>query len=255
MVSQEFVRCGLSKYIVKNHNNRVTYLVDQSTLKQLDVKRWSRQRPADETRVTELQKFLEKEGDISGVLCLAWHPSEELVIYDGQHRWAALQIIPTFQSKILVEILWNSSEEEIIAAFLAINRCVAVPELYTDTSVSETSIRPEIADFVSTLVNTHKEFVSSTDKPNRPNFNRDRLTTELFELWRDEFHKEVSFSKVAKALLALNDEYDLNPLSPPREKCKKFPRIVEKCNKHNFWLFAQSGRLNVDHLRKALERV
>ena len=254
MVTQSFVRRPLDdKYKIKVAGKKTTYLLNLDTLREIDAKRWSRQRPADDTRVEEIRTWIEKENDVAGMLAMAWHPVENLIVYDGQHRWRALLGLANPNIRVFVEILWDATEEDIIASFQSINRSVSVPELYTDPGITTDSVRADIADFVSSMCSNHKEFMSTTDKPNRPHFNRDKLTDELFGIWRDDLQREVDFTKIAGALMVLNHEYDSNQMSVPREAVRKHPRIYEKCHKHHLWLFAQTGHINKEHLRAILD--
>jgi len=254
MASQTFIQRALSSNIVKISGKRTTYLLSIDSLREIGAKRWSLQRPADENRVTEICQWIEKEKDVSGIISMAWHPKETLIVYDGQHRWCALLKIQDTPIQAIVEIIWDATEEEIIASFQSINRSVSVPELYTDPLVIIDNVRPEIIDFVTTLSTTYREFLSTTDKPNRPHFNRDKLSDELLTIWRDEFHKEIPFSRIVRGLVTMNEEYNTNELSVPREASRKYRRIYEKCNKHRFWLFAQTGRINTEHLSTTIQK-
>lgn len=254
MASQSLIQRSLESYKVKSCGNRTTYLLHTNTLREIGAKRWSRQRPADELRVTEIREWIQTHVDISGVISMAWHPMEHLIVYDGQHRWRALIDINA-PVQALVEIMWDATEAEIVESFRAINRSVSVPELYTDPGVTSDSVRADIMDFVAGMSSNHREFLSTTDKPNRPHFNRDRLADELFGIWRDEFQREVPFGKIAGALMLMNQEYDANQLSVPREASRKNPRIYDKCCKHHFWLFAQTGHVNKEHLRATVAKI
>jgi hypothetical protein len=253
MASQTLVQRVLSQFAVKTVGKRSTYVIGTDTLRDIGAKRWSRQRPADDARVDEIRKWIDSYSDVSGVISMAWHQTEGLIVYDGQHRWKALLDIQTTSIQAIVEILWDASDDEIITSFQSINKAVSVPELYTDPKITTDSVRNDITKFVATLASAYKDFCSTTDKPNRPNFNRDKLTDDLFGIWRDDFHCEVPFAQIADAIMSMNKEYDTNELSVPRESSRKNPRIYEKCNKHHFWLFAQTGHINREHLRVTMK--
>ena len=228
--------------------------MDLETLRGIGAKRWSRQRPADEARVAEIQAWIAHKKDVQGVISMAWDSKEGLIVYDGQHRWCACKGVADGGIRVLVEIMWDATEEEIVESFQSINRSVSVPELYTDPAMVAESVRPEIMDLVSVLAGKYKDFLSTSDKPNRPNFNRDRLTDELFAIWRDDLEKKVPFSSISRALITLIGEYHSDPYSAPREAVRKNVKMYEKCEKHGFWLFAQNGKINIDHLRATLRK-
>jgi hypothetical protein len=153
----------------------------------------------------------------------------------------------------LIEIMWESTELAIMVAFQTINRAVPVSELYTDPHDVVHSIKGEIADYVAGLAITYKPFLSTSAKPCRPNFNRDRLTEDLFHMWRDDLQEAVPFQRIIGALTRLNEMYDEDEDSIPKERTrKKFPAIYKKCSAHKFWLFAEVGRLVVEDLQRLL---
>jgi hypothetical protein len=236
----------LKDFEKKTAGKRTTYLIPIEKLRGLGACNWSRQRPADEARVLEIRRGIEASGDVSGILCMAWHPTEKLIVYDGQHRWKALLSIESSNIKVFVEILWDSTEDEIVAAFKTVNACVPVSELYL--SAEATDVRPEINDIIVRICKNFPEFVSTAAKPNRPQFNRDVLAQELYEIWSDTFEKQQSIRAIEKGLMTLNRKYHEDPLSYPRTIVRKNPRIYEKCDKHRFWLFAESGHINRNHL-------
>lgn len=249
-MTQVICQAFLKNWTTKTCGKRTTYLVDLDTLRNLGANKWSMQRPADDARVTEIRAGIAGAGDVGGILCMAWHPAEKLVVYDGQHRWKALLGIETSDIKVFVEVMWDATEEEIVAAFKTANACVPVSELYLDAEAKD--VRPEIADLVVRICNKFRDFVSTVKKPNRPQFNRDGLTDELYDIWSTTFEKKRTIAEIGTALAKMNQKYHEDPLSSPRTLTKKNPRIVEKCEKHRFWLFAESGHINRDHLRAIL---
>lgn len=254
MASQPFAQRSLEAYKIKSCGKKSTYLLSLDILRDMNAKRWSRQRPADDSRVEEIHTWITKEKDVSGVLSMAWHPREDLVIYDGQHRWAALLSIRDDSIRVLVEIIWDATEQDIIESFQSINRSVSVPELYTDPALTDEQTHREITEFVTTLAKTYADFCSRTDKPHRPNFNRDRLTDELLSIWKDHYQKELPFEIIQRGIITLNMDYHTDEKSVPREVVRKTARMYEKCNKSRFWLFAQYGHINKDHLDTIVRR-
>ena len=251
-MSEEFIRNSLNLCKIKEANHKITYKLSIQVFNQLEVKPWSRQRPVDITRVEEITKSIHENKDIDGMLLMAWHPKEKLIVYDGQHRWKAISQLPKDCSYwVIVEILWNATEEQIYNEFVRVNKSVPVSDLYTSPFV-EKEARHDIEEFVKELVEEYRPFVSASRKPQRPNFNRDVVTDELFTLWKDHF-SEVEFPSLKRAILDVNTEYHTNPMSTART-AKLSENAKQKCNLYGFWLFAETGRLDPRHLEAKLTR-
>ena len=252
-MSQSLLQRTLEEYKVRQTPYRSSYVLSALILKELGITRWSRQRPPAPERVEEIAAWIREHQDVVGTISLAWHPTERLVCYDGQHRLDALFKQEHVDMTVLVEIMWDTTELAIMAAFQTINRAVPVSELYTDPHDAIHSIKGEISDYVTTLATTYKPFLSASAKPTRPNFNRDVLSDELFHLWRHDLQEAVPFQRIIGALTRLNEMYDTEEHSLPRLKTvKKYPGIHKKCSAHKFWIFAEYGRLPVEELKRRL---
>jgi len=246
------MRNSLNLCKVKEANNKITYKLSIQVFNQLEAKPWSRQRPVDQLRVDQIAQSIQDQIDVDGTILMAWHPHEKLIVYDGQHRWKAISQLPKEAPYwVLVEILWNTTEEQIYNEFVRVNKSVPVSELYTSPFV-EKEARHDIEEFVKELVDKYRPFVSTTRKPQRPNFNRDVFTDELFSLWKDHF-PEVDFSSLRRAILEVNEEYHTNPMSTART-AKLGDKAREKCDTHKFWLFVETGRLDPRHIEIKLMR-
>lgn len=263
-MSQSLLQRTLEDHKIRQTPTRATYVLPLFILKELGITRWSRQRPPSPERVEEIAIWICEHQDVVGVISLAWHPTERLVCYDGQHRFQALiqqvethacasQTHPSpMDMTVLVEIMWDTTELAIMAAFQTINRAVPVSELYTDPHDVLHSVKGEIADYVTGLATTYKPFLSTSAKPCRPNFNRDALGEALYHLWRDELHEAVPFQRIIAGLTRLNEMYDKDEHSVPRIRTAKFHGIHKKCSAHQFWLMAETGHLPVDGLKRLL---
>ena len=252
-MSQSLLQRTLEDHKVRQTPTRATYILPIFILKELGISRWSRQRPPAPERVEEIATWIREHQDVVGSISLAWHPTERLVCYDGQHRLQALFQQENVDMMVLTEIMWDTTELAIVEAFRTINRAVPVSELYTDPQDVLHSIKGEISDYVTGLATTYKPFLSTSAKPCRPNFNRDVLSDELFHLWRYDLQEAVPFQRIITGLTQLNKTYDEDMESIPRTRTvKKFPAIYKKCSAHKFWLFAEVGRLVVDDLKRLL---
>ena len=252
-MSQSLLQNAISEYSVRTTPTRITYILPIFILKELGISRWSRQRPPAPERVEEIAAWIHENSDVIGTISLAWHPTERLVCYDGQHRLQALFQQENLEMTALIEIMWDTTELAIMAAFKTINRAVPVSELYTDPQDVLHSVKGEISDYVTGLATTYKPFLSTSAKPCRPNFNRDTLCEALYHWWRDELQEVVPFQRIIGALTRLNETYDTNEMSLPRLKtAKKYPGIHKKCSAHQFWLFADTGHVPVNDLKRLL---
>ena len=252
-MSKTLLERTLEDHKVRQTPTRITYVLPIFILKELGITRWSRQRPPAPERVEEIAVWIHEHQDIMGTISLAWHPTERLVCYDGQHRLHALLEQENMEITVLTEIMWNATELAIVEAFRTINRAVPVSELYTDPHDVLHSVKGEIADYVTGLATTYKPFLSTSAKPCRPNFNRDVITDALFQIWKDDLQEAVPFQRIITGLTRLNKTYDEDEESIPKERTrKKFPAIYKKCSAHKFWLFAEVGRLCVDDLKRLL---
>ena len=67
-------------------------------------------------------------------------------------------------------------------------------------------------------------------------------------------HQEaVPFQRIIGALTRLNEMYDKEEWSIPRLKTvKKYPGIHKKCSAHKFWMFAETGRVPLEGLKRLL---
>jgi len=252
-MSQSLLQRTLEDYKIHHSSHRTTYTLPVFILKELGITRWSRQRPPAQERVDEIAAWIREHQCVVGILSLAWHPTERLVCYDGQHRLHALFQQENVDITVLVDIIWDTTEMAIMEAFRTINRAVPVSELYTDPHDVIHSIKGEISDYVTTLATTYKPFLSTSAKPCRPNFNRDALGEALYHLWRDDLQEAVPFQRIITGLTQVNEMYDKIDWSSPRMKTvKKYPGIHKKCSQHSFWLMAETGHLPVEDLKRFL---
>jgi hypothetical protein len=236
-MSQSLLIRTLEDHKVRQTPQRITYVLPIFILKELGITRWSRQRPPAPERVEEIAAWIREHQDVVGTISLAWHLFQQ----------------ENVDMTVLVEIMWDTTELAIMAAFQTINRAVPVSELYTDPHDVLHSIKGEIADYVASLATTYKPFLSTSAKPSRPNFNRDQLTESLFHMWRDDLQEAVPFQRIIAGLTRLNEAYDKDEDSIPKERTrKKFPAMYKKCSAHKFWLFTEVGRLVVEDLKRLL---
>lgn len=248
----------IAYYQIKTLGNCVTYLMPHSVLLGLDVKPWSYQRPVDDARVADIAAGIKEENDVHGIIAMAWHPEENLVVYDGQHRWKALESLPPGsveddEIKVFVEITWNATQDEITQRFKRVNNCVAVSELYMQGASADEQLaadQSEISSWMAAFCKKHREFVSTNGKPKRPQFNRDTFTEEIYAI---ACQQNVKICSLLAAITSLNEDYIADVRMRPTDKAMGGSKTIkEKCEKHGLWLFAETGRLNLVHVMAKL---
>lgn len=243
---QSYYKQTLKQNEVKTAGNRTTYCLTLDQVRNLYPERWHGQRPTDKDRVEMIQERILETGDVPGVIAMAFSLKDGLVIYDGLHRWTAARDISGNKIQLLIEILWNATEEDILAAWDDVNKAVSVSEMYIDREMIAAQIAPKIQLFIHELGKKYPDFVSRKTKCNRPNFRLDdpNLSNVISSVWKEDFGGKVAIEKVLEAIHGLNKEYDEQLASMPRLAVAGKPTIFKKCESHHFWLFAADGTLS-----------
>lgn len=211
------------------------YAIPIDDFRELDIQSWKYNRPADMERVAEIHSWMAKSGRMDGVLNLAYIQHEGLVCFEGNHRRLALNgiTIPV----VLVEILWDATHEIVKAEFQRLNKSISVPDLYVEETA--TQIKVEIQEAVDWFRNTYPTHVSTSGRPQRPNFNRDMLANELHRVQKE---LQVPVHILLEHLEILNLEYSRKS----RDKLSINTQV--KCQLSGLWLFAWSPSISVDEL-------
>jgi hypothetical protein len=210
------------------------YAIPMEKFKTLDVKQWKFNRPPDLTRIPEIRDWMSQFRRMDGVLNLAYISGEGLVCFEGNHRRLALEGLDI---PVLADIVWDATDETINHEFRRLNKAVSVPDLYVaDTSAS---LRVELEDAVAEFRKKYSSMESNSGRPQRPNYNRDKLTDEFTRL-----HKEVMIpvDELMTRIYALNDTY------ASKDKSKLTEKIRQKCEASGLWLFAWSSSISAKEL-------
>ena len=214
-----------------HQGNHSTYWIPQAIFNELPIKRWKYNRPPDQDRVAEIHDFMNESKRMDGMLYIAY-VNKELVCYESNHRREALVGIEGM-NPILVDILWDATDESVKAEFLRLNKAVSVPELYVS---EEASVDPtELIKMRDTFCETYKSLKVTTGRPNAPNFNSDMVMNEFLRIMQE---KKLSPSEFWTRLMRLNT------IMSTRDRKKLTPKIIEKCERSGLWLFAWSRVLN-----------
>ena len=226
---QEYLKGKTSMEQQRNHS---VYWMPVSVFTHLPIKRWKYNRPEDSVRIAEIREWINKSKRVDGVIYLACIDNE-LVCYESNHRREALKGIEGVYN-IFVDVLWNAKDEDVKEEFLRLNKAVSVPELY----ISDEPIVGigELKQFVDTFCANYKKLQVSTNRPQRPNFNRDMLTEEFYRILKEQ---KWNLDELATRLTNLNREMSL------REKSRLSPKVIQKCQETGLWLFAWSSKIEL----------
>lgn len=210
------------------------YSIPSDVFKKLDIRTWKYNRPPDEMRVSEIKQWSTQFNRMDGILNLAYICGTGLVCFDGNHRRLAIRDL---ELVVLVDILWDVSDETVMHEFRRINKSVSVPDLYME---NDTSFRADIEHHVSLFRKKYLSHESASERPQRPNFNRDGLIDQITRL-----HREIgcSIPELFGRLNILNTKYSTNTRSTLSTK------IVDKCEKSGLWLFAWSSVLSTNEIQ------
>jgi hypothetical protein len=173
---------------------------------------------------------------MDGVLNLAYIPGDGLVCFEGNHRRLALKDLD-IPITVLVDILWDKTDEVVMHEFRRINKSVSVPDLYVVET--ESSLKVEIEDFVKWFKKEYPSHETASERPQRPNYNRDGLTDQISRLQKET---GLTMKDLAERLNALNAKY------ADQSKAKLSAKILEKCEKTGLWLFAWSTAISAKEL-------
>lgn len=232
----------IQKYLSDNssggaHGSHHVYWVPVKIFNSLPITSWKFNRPPDTERVTEIREFMKESKRVDGLIYLAC-VNHQLVCYESNHRREALtKDMPDDMASILVDVLWNATDDMVKSEFFRLNKAVSVPDLYVDNT-SEDSVTTVLAA-VETFCNKYPSLRSKNGRPNRPNYNRDNLTQEFVRLM-----KELNLS--AEELLVRLER--LNEKMAQSSHHRLTGAVVSKCQAAGLWLFAWSPVINAKNL-------
>jgi hypothetical protein len=232
----------IQKYLTDNasggaHGSHHVYWVPVKIFNSLPITSWKFNRPPDTERVEEIRGFMKESKRVDGLIYLAC-VNHQLVCYESNHRREALaKDMPEDMAQILVDVLWDATDDTVKAEFFRLNKAVSVPDLYVDNT-SEESVATVLAA-VDTFCAKYPALRSKNGRPNRPNYNRDNLTQEFVRLM-----KELNIS--AEELLVRLERLNVQMSRWPKNKLTH--AVGSKCEASGLWLFAWSPVLNAKDL-------
>lgn len=226
-IFQEYIGNRFYKSVQGDH---VLYILAIEDFNKLPVKRWKYNRPEDKDRVAEIRVWMEISKRMDGMIYLACI-DDELVCYESNHRREALKGLKDIHD-IIIDVMWNSTHDDVKREFMRLNKSVSVPELYMseDPEIEKAKLVQAVHNFCK----NYASMLSTSPRPHRPNFNRDAVTDEFYRLMTE--HK-ISIDELMKRIGVLNRQMMM------RDKSKLSPKVIAKCEESGLWLFAWSSRL------------
>lgn len=230
---QEYLRDHASCDAQGRHT---VYWVPFEIFGKLPIERWQYNRPPDEARVAEIREWMRTSERVDGIIHLA-AIGTKLVCYESNHRREAMKGLTALHN-VLVDILWDATDEDVKQEFFRLNKAVSVPDLYVteDQSIQLDELRSAVDAFCA----NYKALKVGSSRPQRPHFSRDMVTDEFYRMMKE---LKVGVPELMDRLMTLNATLR------SRDKSKLTDKVVAKCETSGLWLFAWSSKLNAAELR------
>ena len=227
-----------TSYHIEPADERIHYeLVSDPTRLSL-VSVWKHNRPPDPARVVKIQEHIQKTGMCDGQILLAI-VNGKCVCYDGAHRlFACKNHFPS--GGVQIRIIHDSTDAEVRREFERVNRSVPVPELY----FSEDEIASHVASLsqgvAKGLCEVYTSFVSTSRRPRRPNFNRDRFAENLGMVLQETLPNEtilgLTVDTIGTWLLEVNQIIQVKHRSGT-QRIRATESMIAKCERQKLFLF------------------
>ena len=219
-------------------------------LVQAPIMNWQYNRPADSMRCEEIAKYMYRsKKPVDTMLYLSLNQkTNQFDVIDGIHRYTALMYIKKqtdeldfvtnafgtdpcdwlFISYIILNIRLHATDGELVELFQSLNKSNPIPELYVrDVKKDKKDCVEHVCHMWQTSYKLH---FSASNKPQKPNINRDRFIDVLDAVY-DKLHlTEETKGKLEQALQRTNVHISQN--LPKLTKS-----IKEKCELTGCWLF------------------
>lgn len=218
-------------------------------LLQAPIANWQYNRPADPERCEEISKYIYRsKKPVDTMLYLSLNQkTNQFDVIDGIHRYTALTNIKKqtedlitnefgtdpcewlFDSYMILNIRLNATDGELVELFQSLNKSNPIPELYVrDVKKDKKDCVESVCHKWQSMYKTH---FSASNKPQKPNINRDRFI-DILDAVYDKLHlTEETKSKLEQALQRTNVHISQNL---PAKLTKS---IKEKCELTGCWLF------------------
>ena len=240
-----FDSLGHIVYNIKGHKG---YMIKWKLISPF-CKKWSRNREPDIERVNEMVEYYNNGGYIPRIIHLAEIKNEGIVCYDGNHRKEVFNICNDDNFMCIVDIMFNSTQNEVYNVFNSINKSVQLPAIYIEDDGDE-NIKYEIIELVKKYEIRYKPFLSTSTRCLAPQFNRDVFTDNIYDIYKS-FSKLITIKNIENILDMLNEEYSQGNICRPHSSYKK--SVVDKCRKYNMWLFIERI-IPIEHIEQIINK-
>jgi hypothetical protein len=250
-LAQQF-REQMGEYKIYTNGNHVGYCIPSKELVtwDRDVKRWSGNRKEIKERVKEIREYQTETKHVNGTIHFAFLEDEGLVCYEGNHRFRALT---RNCGMVVVDVLWNATQDDIKREFRAINCAQAVSEIYLNEKKGKGHV-VKIEEYVESVCTNRSGMVGKGNRANRPMFLPDDLKTKIGNLYKHFSKKEnggYSLEDVLEAITFLNDSY-CDGTRDHNSDLK--PRSLQKAEREGFLVFCTREPLSIREVKWALEK-
>lgn len=217
------------------------------------IMNWQYNRPADRVRCEDIARYIvlsKKPVDTMMYICFN-NKKQVFDIIDGIHRYTALCIVQEksnldyissnefsgdmswlMNSSLLLNIRVNTPQGELIELFQSLNKSNPIPELYMRDVAKDK--RDTIQALAMKWQSQYKLHFSASNKPNKPNINRDRFM-DVLDCIYDKYHVTDQSKDKLEQILERNNGHI--SLYPPK---KLSASVREKCETTGCWLFVYS---------------
>ena len=227
----------LLSLVYKINDNNLVCKTTLTNLKNINIKRWSCQRPADSLRINAISNHIKREKCVDGIIYVYYDKNDGcFYCYDGLHRLEALRSLIREnypgQLNILFSIRRNVTQGDIMEHFNSLNKCIPVPDIYV--GVRNANIITTVESVVNQYVERYPQHFSTSRNPNAPNENKDRMKDRLKHIIDNATDDELdSEYNLISMLESINEHIRTNI---PRKSSQK---QLDKCEASGLYLFLQ----------------
>lgn len=222
--------------ICKNNDGSVIFGITWKQLINLSIPivNWEYNRPYDPKRIPEIVSQLEKQEYVDGIIYLTLK-DDELVCYDGIHRIEALKLLTKQKTEVnhkLIIHYYNEYDEITIKnKFELLNKCIPVPELYTNAH-KELRVKNVIDTIVKHYTSIYKDMFKPSNNPIVPHENRDRFIDKIDYIISEVNIENIDSETFINSINIYNEYIKTNI-----NKFKITVKQLKKCSDNNCYLF------------------
>lgn len=220
------------------------------------IKNWSHNRPHDQKRVEEMELFYMNGGRVPFYLFVAELKTEGLVCYDGNHRRNLLLSLNDGSLNVIIDVMFDATEDKIHKALESLNKSVPLPSLYIDKSLIK--VKPDILRLVKKYEDRYPKLKSESSNCHRPHFNRDTFCEDIGKIYL--YYKnnitpnsELSVLEIEKVLQHLNLGYKNQKYGCIHKDISD--KILQKCEVNGLWLFIKDRNVTINDIERVNEKL